>query len=1082
MDWLDRLWAAGHSVRATAAGENMAKVQQKASKTSVKRAPKNTPQSPEARRKAARRRELRKVTGVECRVEKRVIPTYGIGESPTTPIFYEGRANQGAQGHVYPYPLQDTLNDVRTDREWTCIVLENEHLYFEILPELGGRLYRAVDKHTGYDFFYRQEVIKPALIGVLGAWMSGGVEWNFPHHHRTTTFMPVEWSICEDEDRDDDLSGWTVTIRETDRRSLLTSEVELHLDPDASFLEVGLQFFNASALPQSFLYWSNAAVHANEQYQVIFPPDAYYAIHHAKDAACSWPVFTGDYKGIHFDHTDLSWWKNHPAPASFFCGRSDLDFFGGYDHGQDAGTVIWADHHVANGKKFFLWGNNERARVWDQTLTDDNGPYLELMAGVFSDNQPDYTWLQPGELKEATQYFYPVRGLHGGIKAASTLAALNVVYPQPDGEAICYFNVNVPFKSVKIVCERTDGSKEETSVCLKKLKPGKAYSCTLPIRQSDDVRLTIWELDAEDDCIQVLQYHQCVYPERPMPTLTVPPDKPETFPTVEQLYYAGQRLEQFHNPILACEPYYEEALRRDPGDYRTNLAVGVRLAKRGLWQDAERHFRTALERAEFNNTTPQDGTVYYLLGTALRCLGRKREAIDCLSKACWYPGWKMVAEFGLNKLAPVKFRQYYYGMPELHDEMLPDRRLRRLLERHGDLNWSLMPHLADFLEREEWDEMIELVQMSQTHYPLALYYVAYAYGKQGRERYIVLKKLAQASEASPDYCFPCLWQTEAVLRFALEMNPSDCQALYYLGCLLRYFERHDEALACWEAAAKAGSKVGDLYYCLGHAYEKADRLDEAVAMYLKAMEVAPDNPIFVREYDKLAEKRQTPAAERLAFLEGRQQVVAKRDDVLLREIVLLNRLERFDDALASLASRRFYVWEGNEVIVHDAYVAAHLGRGRRRLDAGEAAPAREDFEAALEYPVKLGVGRPYREIRGRMTQYWLAKAIQAEGKADEARAMLETCVSDLVSPADAAARLCQAEVPFYQALALRELGRADEATTTLRTLRDFCRKTLGGADEQPDFFAKFSESQADDTKQAVFGRLLQKVNRELGDD
>ena len=130
----------------------MAKVQQKASKTSVKRAPKNTQPSPEARRKAARRRELRKVTGVECRVEKRVIPTYGIGESPTTPIFYEGRANQGAQGHVYPYPLQDTLNDVRTDREWTCIVLENEHLYFEILPELGGRRYRAVAKPPGYDF------------------------------------------------------------------------------------------------------------------------------------------------------------------------------------------------------------------------------------------------------------------------------------------------------------------------------------------------------------------------------------------------------------------------------------------------------------------------------------------------------------------------------------------------------------------------------------------------------------------------------------------------------------------------------------------------------------------------------------------------------------------------------------------------------------------------------------------------------------------------------------------------------------------------------------------------------------------
>ena len=125
----------------------------------------------------------------------KTLDTYGIGASPTVPIFYEGRGNQGAQGHVYPYPLQDKLTADKAPRKWKCIVLENEYVRYEILPDLGGRIVRALDKTNNYDFFYRQDVVKPALIGVLGAWMSGGVEWNFPHHHRTTTFMPADYRI-----------------------------------------------------------------------------------------------------------------------------------------------------------------------------------------------------------------------------------------------------------------------------------------------------------------------------------------------------------------------------------------------------------------------------------------------------------------------------------------------------------------------------------------------------------------------------------------------------------------------------------------------------------------------------------------------------------------------------------------------------------------------------------------------------------------------------------------------------------------------------------------------------------------------
>ena len=121
--------------------------------------------------------------------EKIVIPTYLAGAPEPNPMFYFGRQSQGAEGRVYPYPLYDTLTDKKVDKTYKMVYLENEYVQIGVLPEIGGRsLFEGVDKTNGYDFFYRQHVIKPALIGLIGAWISGGVEWNIPHHHRATHF------------------------------------------------------------------------------------------------------------------------------------------------------------------------------------------------------------------------------------------------------------------------------------------------------------------------------------------------------------------------------------------------------------------------------------------------------------------------------------------------------------------------------------------------------------------------------------------------------------------------------------------------------------------------------------------------------------------------------------------------------------------------------------------------------------------------------------------------------------------------------------------------------------------------------
>lgn len=996
------------------------------------------------------------------------IPTYGIGVSPTVPIFYDGRGNQGAQGHVYPYALQDKLTADRADRPWRCLVLENDHVRYCVLPELGGRIFRAVDKSNGYDFFYRQDVIKPALIGVLGAWFSGGVEWNFPHHHRTTTFTPIDFRLEYGED-----GSASIWLAETERRHRLRSEVGLSLSPDSSCLRVQLRFSNHTSLPQSFLYWANAAVHANEDYQVIFPPDTTYAIYHAKDQSCDWPVFNGNFKGIQFEHADLSFWKNHPAPSSFFCGKSREDFFGGYDHGRRSGVIICADRHVAKGKKFFLWGNNEHARTWDKNLTDDNGPYLELMAGAYSDNQPDYTWLQPGEEKTAEQYFYPIREI-GVVKRANPTAALALRTGTAGG---VFIGVQASCELAGAIVDLRDQAGAVLGEWTLELSPSRPFTAELPIALAPGMTLSLHDA-AGRLLISYAEPTAAAAPDKP--TLTTPPGKPADFATVEELYYAGQRLEQFHNSVIGAEPYYAEALKRDPDDYRSTIAVAIRRAKQGLWLEAEELLRRSVKRATANNTTPQNGDAFFFLGVALKAQEKWAEAEDCLAQACWYPAWQAPARYALAEIAAATGRTLAAAAMLQGLDNAQARRLARILAgavydtgyQQADPVQMRLEHACVAMGAGCWQGALNQLAGGGS-YPLLHYYRAYCLIRLGHQE-DALAASKRGAAAPADYCFPFRWESEQVLRAVLALTPLDAKAWYYLGCLLRYEERAGEALAAWEKARELGLRLGNLYFCLSQAYAKANRLQDADAAMHEAVACEPANPIFVRELDRLAERQNVPAAQRLAALQSKQDAVKERDDVLLREIVLLNQCGRYDDALAVIGQRRFYVWEGNEVIVHDAFVDAHLSRGKLRLAAGEAAAAKEDFVTALDYPLNLGVGRPYHDVRSHLLQYFIGLACKALGDQDGARKAFTQSVAEVFPESIVNQRLTYLEVPYYQLLAYRELGRDEDVRQYQEKVRRYYRGILGD-DGRQDFFAKFGDAQPTAPRQQTALRLLKAI-------
>lgn len=180
--------------------------------------------------------------------EKVMIPTYEIGEAEKNPIFLEKRVYQGSCGKVYPYPTIEKISDEKKDKEYTAVWLENEYIKVMVLPELGGRIQRAYDKTNDYDFVYYNQVIKPALVGLTGPWISGGIEFNWPQHHRPTTFLPVDYEIQENED-----GSVSVLCHDVDQMYGTKGLMRISVYPGKAYIEIKGQLYNRTSLPQTFL-------------------------------------------------------------------------------------------------------------------------------------------------------------------------------------------------------------------------------------------------------------------------------------------------------------------------------------------------------------------------------------------------------------------------------------------------------------------------------------------------------------------------------------------------------------------------------------------------------------------------------------------------------------------------------------------------------------------------------------------------------------------------------------------------------------------------------------------------------------
>lgn len=1002
-----------------------------------------------------------------------ILPTYAACPADPNPMFLEKRVYQGSSGKVYPNPFTDQVSKTPSDRAYKAIYLENEYVRLMILPEIGGRIHIGQDKTNGYDFFYRQNVIKPSLVGLLGPWISGGVEFNWPQHHRPSTFMPVHAAV----ERSDDGSA-TVWLSEHDPIQRMKGMVGICLHPNRSVVEAKVRLYNRTPFVQTFLWWANVAVRVHDRYEAVFPPDVHFVADHAKRAVSHFPIARNFYYGVDYTSgVDLRWYKNIPVPTSYMVTKSRYDFFGGYDHEKQAGFVHVADHHIAPGKKLWTWGSGEFGRAWDRNLTDTDGPYVELMAGVYTDNQPDFSWLAPYETKTFSQFWYPIQKI-GPVVCANLHAALSVQVT--DGGirlGVCSSERLAPCTVLVRHCETIVFTEDA------EIAPGKPWIGKL--QGAWNLNELHFELRDTDRNLLLEYVPEVKTTENAPVNLPEPatePPPPQEISSVDELYLTGLHLEQYRHATRSPETYWEEALRRDVSDARVNNAMGLVALRRGEFHRAEDFFRTSIARLTRRNPNPRDGEPFYNLGLTLAWQQRTAEAYDAFFKATWNDAWRNAGYYELAKTAVVQgnlklalahveeclrggkenlkacdlkaaILRHLGRSEEAHSQLHQTLRRdpldflalaetmflespplegwRSLIEKlDGDIQTALdiaYDHAGAGLYEEAWQWLTRVVEQTGTEYPMMFYTLAWLAERRGAalEAETYWRK---ASLASPLYCFPSRLEEMLVLERAIQQDPCDAKASYYLGNFYYDRKRYTDAMACWRASVAADPNFSIPWRNLGIGeYNIRQNPEAALAAYRKAIEINPSDSRLFYEFDQLKKRMNQDPEQRLAALEDNQSLVAERDDLTVEYATLLNLTGRHEQAVQVLMSRHFSPWEGGEGLVSGQWVNAHAAIGRKAIEARNFPAALEALKKARVYPENLGEGKHLLTLE-RHLDYWQGQALENMGETAQAEKLYLAAAKPLPAPSIHS---------YYRALALRPLGRNEEAQAELQRLHSY---------------------------------------------
>ena len=974
---------------------------------------------------------------VKCEIKKLIIPTYPEPSAEEMPMLAENRVHQRTSGRPYPNKVVLKVNrEEKIDKEYTVVVLENEYLKIEILPEIGGRIYSALDKTTGYDFFYKQHVIKPALIGVLGSWISGGVEFNWPFHHRASGFMPCDFhtEILQD-------GSAVCHLSEHDPIDRMKGMVSIVLRPGEKRFETRMRLYNRTDSAHSFLWWENAAVPVHEKYQIFFPQDVNYVNFHYLKSRITYPVAgNGVFNGIPMaEPRDISYHKNTVPATSYFAAASDYDFFGGYDHAKQCGVVHIGDHHLSPGKKMFTWGYCQLAKSWENALTDTDGQYAELMAGSYSDNQPNFSWLEPYETKEFSQYWYPISKI-----GTPTFANLDIAF-------------KIDRENGKILIQPTRNF-EKAKVCVKSGETAvfEEY-CDLSTEKCSEFEIKDMSgtltVAVEKDGEVIGSYTEVKSDKFSMPEVITDMPEAKSMNSAQELYLAGVHVAQYRDPAVEPDSYFKEALKRDINHIPSLIEMAKYEYSRFAFESAKDYAEKAIKCITLFNERVKSGEVYYTYALILEATGDYKKAYDYYYKSAWAADCVLKA---MTRISFLDIRNKDYKSAVLHAntaldygrkdnlamcaKVIAERKLKidTCDEIKAQLEKDSLDHYMrylsnpddfyDLLESNPFETVMDIVsdfdacglyeenkkllekllsKKPETKQPMLYYalgYYKYLCGIDGSSDY-----------KTGDLCdikatFPQRKEEMIILKDVISKTGST-KAKMLLGCLL-YNKRH------YSSAAKLWEDCSDYISIRNRAvayFSHLNRESEALELMKKAVKLNPSSEQLVYETVVLMDKLSVSAKEKIDFLTSHK---ITRDDCFTELAKAYNQNSEHEKAIETLMTHNFVPCEGGEHAIADQYLFAFLSMGRKELEIGNTEKALELFRKGQILPQSLGAGL-WNHCKLVPLKYFEAICLESLGKVQEAGEIFRY-ISEI--EIEYFSNMHLKELPYYQAKAFEHLG------------------------------------------------------------
>lgn len=959
----------------------------------------------------------RDVMSAEVRRETIELPTYVLRSESPNPCFTK---QLGA--HPYPYRMQNRLSSERIVRQYDCVILENEFLRLTFLPDFGCRLFSAYDKLLGREIFYRNDCIKPALIAIRGAWISGGIEYNFPIGHSVYTYSRIPYVTRQNAD-----GSVSIIFGHTERMTGMRFTMEVRLAPEEyRFFQHG-RLYNGTSMPHRHYWWTNAGVYQTPRTQLIYPMTM--ATSGAYGDEMAWPVHKG---------TDLSWAYAHETSCDIFATEVYDDFFGIYYWDWDYGVAHWSPREELPGRKAFFWGRDEMGRLWQRMLTENAGDYFEIQAGRFA-TQGDFDFLMPHELVEFNEVWIPV-GPTGGFVKAHKEGVINIREEGAATEVIIQMTRKVPQAQVLVL---------QGGITIKERRLDLLPGCVERISIEHPAKELNIEI-RDSGGRPILQYDSLAKDRirNAVPRTSVMPPKVQTPDEVLQAACVFERLDS----LATAEEHYWRLLGTEhEAEGRKGLARLRLLA--GRLQEAAEQARIALCFRHDPEATaylalalgdsPEAGklwrsllkdTVFGKLASwrlALAGLrdGAYKEVIQLYENNPCDPLLTLAAAVSARKLGETEQGLSLICKLQDTDPLWRTAQWERYFLESGLFNSSDLVQSSG-KKRQVYPTL--LLEGFQEDMDAAAWYFELGLLEEAREvinawveygppddpflnGIAVELGIELPSKRRPDElgivnCFA----HRGILMRILERQP-DAEARTHIGCMLYVHGRIDEAIEHWKQACEAGSANHMPYRNLALAYWcKKNDPETAYKFMLKANQVSPGDAETLRDLDILAETTGRDA-ERVKVAENILKYAPDDSGCLERAVRAFLEVGRLDEAVELITTKRFFV---PELAYHTRilYVRALLMRGARLFSERNFKEAARDFQKATEYPENIGASK-FHDSSDAQAYYLLGLALEQLGLTKEAVLAWKSAADDIA--------VRGAEQAFYVGRAREKLGRKD---------------------------------------------------------